>query len=167
MSNEIHKTYIDPPSGWKYGFPKEAPANLREMTEAQLNEWLVANGYPKSEVEAWTKSGKYKSVPCRFFTQAVEQEDAEELLRKANEEIARLKAKVEDYERRIGDASVTLYDWDGWYDPKSQEGNAKGLARLIEDAYAMLQGRSWREPKPEVTNAMADLMGWDAMGGNQ
>ena len=54
--------YIDPPSGWMYGFPKEAPANLREMNDDQLNEWLVSNGYPQEEVDRWKNS-----VPCRFF----------------------------------------------------------------------------------------------------
>jgi len=59
--------YIDPPSGWMYGFPKEAPANLREMNDDQLNEWLVSNGYPQEEVERWKNSPSYISVPCRFF----------------------------------------------------------------------------------------------------
>jgi len=54
--------FIDPPSGWMYGFPKEAPANLREMNADRLNEWLVSNGYPQEEVERWSNS-----VPCKFF----------------------------------------------------------------------------------------------------
>jgi len=59
--------YIDPPSGWMYGFPKEAPANLREMNVDQLHEWLVSNGYPQEEVERWKNSPSHISVPCRFF----------------------------------------------------------------------------------------------------
>lgn len=59
--------YIDPPSGWKYGFPKLAPKNLREMNGDDLNDWLISNGYPKEEVEYWKQSPKYGSVPCRFF----------------------------------------------------------------------------------------------------
>lgn len=38
----MKKTYVDPPEGYKYGFPKfyigEKPVNL--------NQWLTANGYP-------------------------------------------------------------------------------------------------------------------------
>jgi len=35
---------IDPPSGWKYGFPKELDRDL--VTGRELREWIIANGYP-------------------------------------------------------------------------------------------------------------------------
>ena len=38
---------IDPPSGWKYGFPKELPTDV-----VNVNEWLVENGYPQKEIDA-------------------------------------------------------------------------------------------------------------------
>jgi hypothetical protein len=34
---------IDPPSGWRYGFPKEIPNNVTDIMG-----WLVENGYPKN-----------------------------------------------------------------------------------------------------------------------
>ena len=37
---------IDPPSGWKYGFPKELPTGV-----VNVNEWLVDNGYPQKEID--------------------------------------------------------------------------------------------------------------------
>jgi len=51
---------IDPPSGWKYGFPKELPQEavmfyggddygLKETFN--LMEWFVQEGYPKEEIE--------------------------------------------------------------------------------------------------------------------
>lgn len=40
---------IDPPSGWKYGFPKEYPDMTLPIEE--LKTWLVENGYPKDEVD--------------------------------------------------------------------------------------------------------------------
>ncbi len=45
------KTIVDPPSGWKYGFPKvyDNPNNLT------MEEWLIENGYPKNEFD---KDGK-------------------------------------------------------------------------------------------------------------
>lgn len=46
------KTYVDPPDGWRYGFPKE-------YTGGNLNKWLVENGYPQEDVDFW--DGK---VPC-------------------------------------------------------------------------------------------------------
>ena len=35
------KTYIDPPDGYKYGFPKEFPP-----LTGNIPGWLVENGYP-------------------------------------------------------------------------------------------------------------------------
>ena len=40
------KKIVDPPSGWKYGFPKEMP-----LDEEDLIQWLIANGYPKQEID--------------------------------------------------------------------------------------------------------------------
>ena len=49
---------IDPPSGWKYGFPKpyNNPDNL------PIEEWLIKNGYPASEFD---KDGRV--YWCRFW----------------------------------------------------------------------------------------------------
>jgi hypothetical protein len=68
------KLFIDPPSGWKYGFPKEAPSNFREMESDDLTNWLVENGYPIEEVEYWKNSPKFESVPCRFFEMEITDE---------------------------------------------------------------------------------------------
>lgn len=38
---------VDPPSGWKYGFPKVAPYPLPE----NMIEWVIEQGYPRVEVE--------------------------------------------------------------------------------------------------------------------
>jgi len=42
---------IDPPSGWKYGFPKPIPTKVIE--EGKTHEWLVENGYPQKEIDAY------------------------------------------------------------------------------------------------------------------
>jgi hypothetical protein len=44
-------TYIDPPMGWKFGFPKILPKGV-EIT----NEWFVEQGYPQNVIDA---HGKY------------------------------------------------------------------------------------------------------------
>lgn len=51
-------TFIDPPSGWRYGFPKPLP----DPPPEDLFEWLIDNGYPKEEIESF---GKYFYV--RYF----------------------------------------------------------------------------------------------------
>jgi hypothetical protein len=38
-------TLIDPPSGWMYGFPLEAPEKPLYGTE--LEDWLISKGYPE------------------------------------------------------------------------------------------------------------------------
>jgi hypothetical protein len=42
------KKYIDPPQGWKWGFPKEFPEGV-----ADIDEWFVANGYPRSVIKEY------------------------------------------------------------------------------------------------------------------
>lgn len=61
--------------------------------------------------------------------------------------VQRLARHGEDQNRRIGDASFTLYDWDGFYNPETQQGDLVKLAELVEDAFTTLQGRSWRDEK--------------------
>jgi hypothetical protein len=40
--------FIDPPNGWSHGFPKVIP---EEITEEEVPEWLLKNGYPKAEID--------------------------------------------------------------------------------------------------------------------
>jgi hypothetical protein len=54
-------TLCDPPSGWRYGFPKQFPAvGLEGMS---MSEWLIANGYPKKAIDEWPDLINH----CRFF----------------------------------------------------------------------------------------------------
>jgi len=38
---------IDPPSGWRYGFPK----CYNNSDNKPLEEWLLENGYPQHEID--------------------------------------------------------------------------------------------------------------------
>ena len=49
-------TYIDPASGWQYGFPKILPEDVED-----INEWLVSEGYPREML----------GFPCRYWEQKV------------------------------------------------------------------------------------------------
>lgn len=46
-------TMIDPPEGWRYGFPKECSLEFKSNDE--FNDWLVENGYPRSLIESYGK----------------------------------------------------------------------------------------------------------------
>lgn len=91
-NNTTITMYIDPPSGWKYGFPKQAPANFMEFEAHDLNNWLIENGYPREEVEAWTNGGKYDSVPCRFINMEITNIETED---KALDQLARMDEDLE------------------------------------------------------------------------
>lgn len=41
---------IDPPEGWKYGFPKELPKGAIVMN---TKEWLIGQGYPRELIERY------------------------------------------------------------------------------------------------------------------
>lgn len=58
-------TIIDPPSGWKYGFPKPLPKDREE----DVLVWLVEQGYPQSKID---ELGDY--FICRYW-----EEDENEL----------------------------------------------------------------------------------------
>jgi hypothetical protein len=45
-------TFIDPPGGWKYGFPK--PVTKEEFDKiTSFREWCINNGYPKEEADLY------------------------------------------------------------------------------------------------------------------
>ena len=47
--------YVDPPSGWRYGFPKVWNG------EGRMDDWLIEEGYPRKEIE---KMGNHFFVRC-------------------------------------------------------------------------------------------------------
>lgn len=48
---------IDPPEGWRYGFPKVIPEDI-----GNVKEWLISKGYPKELIESY---GKH--FYCRYW----------------------------------------------------------------------------------------------------
>jgi len=40
----------DPPSGWKYGFPKPLTTDLHE--NESIVPWLLEQGYPQAEIDS-------------------------------------------------------------------------------------------------------------------
>lgn len=54
-------TMCDPPSGWKYGFPKPIPKDRTNDVIA----WLLECGYPQKEIDI---CGKY--FYCRFWEES-------------------------------------------------------------------------------------------------
>lgn len=53
-------TMVDPPSGWRYGFPKALPEDYPEGES--IVPWLLSEGYPQEEID---KCGKH--FYCRYW----------------------------------------------------------------------------------------------------
>lgn len=54
-SNIFKPVYIDPPEGWKYGFPKALPTG-----EPDVLAWLIAEGYPQSVMDRYGDAFTYR-----------------------------------------------------------------------------------------------------------
>ena len=59
------------------------------------------------------------------------------------EKVQQLETTIKDLEKRIGNASILLADYDGYYDPQTKTGNARELASLIDDAFIILQNKKF------------------------
>ena len=57
---------IDPPGGWKYGFPKELTVDGTQT----VTEWLVDNGYPQALIDQFGGN-----LPCRHWEQEIDVEE--------------------------------------------------------------------------------------------
>jgi len=66
MSLDPKRLMIDPPEGWKYGFPKRIPPEHQSRTL----QWLVEEGYPQHLID---KMGDH--FYCRYWS---EKEDEDE-----------------------------------------------------------------------------------------
>lgn len=51
---------IDPPSGWKYGFPKPVHEEFHTLGgDFDLARWLIDEGYPEKDIELALKYSRY------------------------------------------------------------------------------------------------------------
>lgn len=55
-------TYIDPPKGWAFGFPKILP----DPKPTDMKQWLIDNGYPEKDVD-------FALEWCRLWKEEIEE----------------------------------------------------------------------------------------------
>ena len=67
---KVKVTMIDPPSGWRYGFPRVLP----EEAMGRNLEWMVEQGYPQFEIDKM-KEHFY----CRYWEAEVDEEELKNL----------------------------------------------------------------------------------------
>ncbi len=63
MGAALKVLMIDPPEGWKYGFPKPVHEEYYTLGEDfDLGRWLVSEGYPAKDVELALKYSRYLEI---------------------------------------------------------------------------------------------------------
>lgn len=48
MTMTTKKIWVDPPAGWKYGFPKVFDLE----TDGDMTKWMLKEGYPQREIDS-------------------------------------------------------------------------------------------------------------------
>jgi hypothetical protein len=48
MTMTTKKIWVDPPAGWKYGFPKV----YEQETDGDMTKWMLKEGYPQREIDS-------------------------------------------------------------------------------------------------------------------
>jgi hypothetical protein len=63
LNGSVGAIMVDPPSGWKYGFPKimKDPSQYNTHSNGGMNAWLFCNGYPFEEIVIWVPKDKQKA----------------------------------------------------------------------------------------------------------
>jgi hypothetical protein len=56
----MSKLWVDPPEGWKYGFP----AIYDSETDGQMSEWIVNKGYPVQTIKEYGEQWHIRCWPA-------------------------------------------------------------------------------------------------------
>jgi len=59
LSMQSNMIWVDPPEGWKYGFP----AIYDPDTDGQMSEWIVRKGYPLLTIKEYGESWAVRCWP--------------------------------------------------------------------------------------------------------
>ena len=56
----MKKLMVDPPEGWRYGFPKPVHEEFHTLGEDfDLKKWFISEGYPKERVRLALQYSRY------------------------------------------------------------------------------------------------------------
>lgn len=59
LSMQSNMIWVDPPEGWKYGFPAIYDPN----TDGQMSEWIVRKGYPLLTIKEYGEQWMVRTWP--------------------------------------------------------------------------------------------------------
>ena len=60
LSIKSNKIWVDPPEGWKFGFP----AIYDPDADGQLSEWIISKGYPVQIIKEYGESWAIRCWPA-------------------------------------------------------------------------------------------------------
>jgi|TARA_R110002020_G_scaffold7174_1_gene30383 hypothetical protein len=55
------RIWIDPPEGWRYGFPMQIPVEIYSKGNDAIGEWFLANGIPANQIKMAVKHHRHWS----------------------------------------------------------------------------------------------------------
>ena len=155
-------TIIDPPSGWKYGFPKPIP----EDRKSDALVWLVEQGYPQSEIDGLGDYFHYRSWK---EDEQITQVSLKEKTKQRAENYMSLKGALEPKDVVLGYKTSLDAQMLDKIEPKQEtleEASWKfnPLKKLDGEflRHAFIEGAKWQEERMfEIMDYYAD----DVMGG--
>jgi hypothetical protein len=121
---------IDPPSGWRYGFPK--PYN--ENKDGDLRAFLKSNGYPEKNID-------FALENCRMFYEEIE---AIKTMKTKNKSIDPNYLKIGKFKKKaVYDAKVDMSDqMENTFESLGREHITKEQYINIGFNYALIKGLS-------------------------
>jgi hypothetical protein len=60
LSIKSNKIWVDPPEGWKYGFP----AIYDPDTDGQMSDWIISKGYPIQIIKEYGEQWMVRCWPA-------------------------------------------------------------------------------------------------------
>ena len=58
MNEDVEYIIVDPPSGWRYGFPKAIKTEVLN-DKGKFVQFLMDNGYPEEDIDLALKYSRY------------------------------------------------------------------------------------------------------------
>jgi hypothetical protein len=119
---------IDPPSGWKYGFPKP----YDEKKDGHLKTFLKKNGYPTKDID-------FALENCRMFYEEIE---AIKTMKTKNKSIDPYYLKIGKFKKKaVYDAKVDMSDqMENTFESLGREHITKEQYINIGFNYALIKG---------------------------
>jgi len=155
----MSKLWIDPPEGWKFGFP----AIYDPDTDGQMSEWIISKGYPvqiiKEYGESWAVRCWPVAEPEKYPDQVINAQKHSEVIKNAP---IGTKMRKTTREEKISKPAVYEVPTEAVLEMRDYIRVLENLVRELGDRLAKLEKESishsgQNRPNLFKTTAMTDL----------